>query len=358
MDQAGPPDAEIPAGLDVPALVERAERVLLGGEPKYTRAEVAERAGIDLETGRGLWRALGFASVGDDEVVFTDGDVEAVELVRRLMAATPMDDALLRAMTRMLGQTFSRLASWQGQMVVEMLAKRPELLESHEQLIDLVDDLADVMQDIQAYVWRRQLAAYFARIASNASKGGIGDPSSMAVGFADLRNFTSLSRTWTEAQLREVLEDFESTANDIVGDHNGRVVKTIGDEVLFVADEPVDAANIALDLVDEIDAKPDVPPVRIGLAAGPVVLRFGDVYGSTVNIASRLTGLARPGSVLVDRVMAEKLGDDSRFALRPKRAESVRGYHHLHQWRLRRAGDARSDAASERHDRDEHHDGR
>jgi adenylate cyclase len=348
----GEPAPEVPAGLDVRALVERAEQILLGGRAKYTRAEVTERAGIGLEEGRRLWRALGFPSVGDDEVVFTDADVEAIELVRRLMAATPMDEGLLRAMTRMLGQAFSRLASWQGQMVVEMLAKQPELLRSHDQLIELVDDLTDVMQDIQSYVWRRQLAAYFARIASNASQGAIGDPSTMAVGFADLRNFTSLTRTWTESQLREVLEEFESTANDIVGDHNGRVVKTIGDEVLFVADRPADAAAIALDLIEEIEAKPDLPPVRIGLAAGPVVLRFGDVYGSTVNIASRLTSLARPGSVLVDRVMAEALGDVEGFALRSKRPESVRGYHHLHQWRLRRADDARS----ERNHGDEHHD--
>jgi adenylate cyclase len=203
-------------------------------------------------------------------------------------------------------------------------------------------------------VWRRQLAAYFARIASNASQGAVGDSSTMAVGFADLRNFTSLTRTWSESELREVLEDFESTANDIVGDHTGRIVKTIGDEVLFVADRPGDAALIALDLLDAIDSKPDLPPLRIGLAAGPVVLRFGDVYGTTVNIASRLTSLARPGSVLVDRVMAEQLGDDERFVLRPKRAESVRGYHHLHQWRLRRSDDTRS----ERHHRDERHEDR
>ena len=342
-EAAEPPDAQVPAHLDVGALVEQAEQVLLRGAPKYTRGEVTERAGIDLDEGRRLWRALGFASVGDDEVVFTDGDVEAIEQVRRLMAATQMDEELLRSMTRMLGQTFSRLASWQGQMVVELLAKRPELLESQDKLVELVDDLADVMQDIQSYVWRRQLAAYFARIASNASQGAVGDSSSMAVGFADLRNFTALTRTWTEAQLREVLEDFEATANDIVGDHNGRVVKTIGDEVLFVADQPADAAAIALDLIDEIEAKPDLPPVRIGLAAGPVVLRFGDVYGTTVNIASRLTTLARPGAVLVDRVMAERLDGDGRFALRSKRAESVRGYHHLHQWRLRRGSDERHD---------------
>lgn len=349
-----PPDAPLPAGLDIPALVEQAEQVLLAGPRKYTRTEVTDKAGIGVEEGRRLWRALGFPSVDDDEVVFTDSDVEAIGLVRRLTAATPLDEDLLRAMTRMLGQTFSRLASWQGQLVIEMLAKRPDLLESREQVVSLVEDLTGVMQEIQGYVWRRQLAAYFARIASNASQGAIGDASTMAVGFADLRNFTTLSRTWSESELREVLEDFESTANDIVGDHKGRVVKTIGDEVLFVADQPVDAAGIALDLLDAIEDKPDLPALRIGLAAGPVVLRFGDVYGATVNIASRLTGLARPGSVLVDRVMADKLGNDSRFSLRSKRAESVRGYHHLHQWRLRRGDDVRS----EQRRRDEDHDAR
>jgi len=73
-----PQDTEIPEGLDVAALVERAEQILLGGPPKYTRGEVAERAQIDLDEGRRLWRALGFPSVGDDEVVFTDCDVEAI----------------------------------------------------------------------------------------------------------------------------------------------------------------------------------------------------------------------------------------------------------------------------------------
>ena len=116
------------------------------------------------------------------------------------------------------------------------------------------------------------------------------------------------------------------------------MVKTIGDEVLFVADSAVDAAEIALDLLAAAETDNLLPPLRIGLAAGPVVSRLGDVYGSTVNIASRLTSLCRPGTILVDRVMAEMLGEDSRFALRARRPESVRGYHHLRQWRLRRAG--------------------
>jgi adenylate cyclase len=138
--------------------------------------------------------------------------------------------------------------------------------------------------------------------------------------------------------LRDLLEAFESLSTEVVGEHRGRVVKTIGDEVLFVADSAADAGLIALDLLDAAESDNLLPALRIGVAAGPVVSRLGDVYGSTVNIASRLTSIARPGTILVDRVMADSLAEDGRFALRQRRPESVRGYHHLRQWRLRRAG--------------------
>ncbi|MEO6886523.1 MAG: adenylate/guanylate cyclase domain-containing protein, partial [Jatrophihabitantaceae bacterium] len=78
--------------------------------------------------------------------------------------------------------------------------------------------------------------------------------------------------------------------------------------------------------------------LRVGLAAGPVVTRMGDVYGSTVNIASRLTSLCRPGWVLVDRVLSEQLRDLEDYSLKARRPEAVRGFHHLRHWRLRRAG--------------------
>jgi adenylate cyclase len=92
-----------------------------------------------------------------------------------------------------------------------------------------------------------------------------------------------------------------------------------------------------LDLLDAAAADPALPPLRAGLAYGPVVSRLGDVYGSTVNIASRLTSIGRPGSILVDRQMRDALAGDDRFRLRPRRPESVRGFHRLHSWRLRRA---------------------
>ena len=105
----------------------------------------------------------------------------------------------------------------------------------------------------------------------------------------------------------------------------------------------VDGAEIALALLDAADDDDGCPQLRVGLAAGPVVSRLGDVFGQTVNIASRLTSIARPGSVLVDQGMSEALEDDDRYALKPLRPASVRGYHHLRSWRLRRASTGRSE---------------
>lgn len=324
--------------LDVARLFERVEATVLGGSRKYTPAQVAELAGVPRDEARSLWQALGFATVGEDDAVYTDGDVEALKLVTDLRACGFEDDQLVAAMTRLFGQTFSRLASWQGQLLLEMLADRPDILGSEDAVVDLVDHVGPVMERLQSYAWRRQLVAFFARVAARATVDVSTSLSSeLAIGFVDMSGFTSLTRRATEQELRELLDTFESFATDIVGSHGGRIVKTIGDEVLFQAEDAGNAAEIALEMIETAAADERMPDLRAGLAVGPVVSRLGDVYGSTVNIASRLTSLGRPGWVLVDRAMHDALRDDARFHLKSRRPESVRGFHHLHPWRLRRA---------------------
>jgi adenylate cyclase len=324
--------------LDIAHLLDRVETSLLGGPRKYTPAEVAAKAGMSRDESRALWRALGFATVDEDSAVFTDSDVEALTLVRELRACGFEDDALVSAMTRLFGQTFSRLASWQGQLLIEMLSTRPDLIESEDTVVEVIEHVGPVMERLQNYAWRRQLVAFFARFAARTG-GDVAEPlaSPLAIGFADMSGFTSLTRKVSEAELRDLLDRFESFATDIVGQHNGRLVKTIGDEVLFQVEDPATAAEVALELIDAAAADPRLPDLRAGLAYGDVVSRLGDVYGSTVNIASRLTSIARPGWVLVDRRMHDALADDPRFHLKSRRPESVRGFHHLHPWRLRRA---------------------
>lgn len=346
--------AERPAppaeGLDIPVLLARTEELLLGGERLFTRAQVCERAGVPLDAGRVVWRALGFATTGDDQVVFTEADVDALRTVRELVSGGTVTAEDVAAIARLMGQSMYRLASTEGQFLLERVLSDPGALASEDSALELVRRLSGAVASLQDYVWRRQIASFLERVVARASEEGAGGTRGAGgadgtdgtgrtvtvVGFADMAGFTSRTRTSSEAQLRDLLAAFESLTADAVAAHGGRVVKTIGDEVLFTAEEPAAGALLALDLRDAASASVIVPELRIGLAAGPVVTRLGDVFGATVNIASRLTSLARPGWTLVDRGMADALAGDERFALRPRRPESVRGYHHLRQWRLQR----------------------
>ena len=132
-----------------------------------------------------------------------------------------------------------------------------------------------------------------------------------------------------------MVEDFESLAADVIARHHGRVVKTVGDGVLFTCESPVDAVEIGLQLPVEWSA-PDRPPLRVGAAHGTVLTRLGDVYSPVVNLASRLTSIARPSTVLVDQELAGKLRGMRAYRVRPLRRVSVRGYDRLRPWLVRR----------------------
>jgi adenylate cyclase len=335
-DGAG--ESEDAAPLELSALLEAVESDLLGGAHAYTRHDLAQRSGVDAEEARRLWRALGFASVDDDARIFTDADVDALRNVTRLRSIGDIDEDLLQSMTRIIGQTFARLASWQGQVVLELISRRPELVTGGDDrsVLVLVEELLPVVGELHDYVWRRQLGAFFARVASNAGVRP-GSLRESAVGFVDMADFTGFTRRASEADLRAVLTAFETLSTDVVGAHGGQIVKTIGDEVLFVADDPSAGADIALELVAAAERDPVLPDVRAGVAWGNVVSRLGDVYGQTVNIASRLTSVARTGSILVDENLAERLRDRPDVQLHPLRPVTVRGYRHLRAWRLRRA---------------------
>ena len=124
----------------------------------------------------------------------------------------------------------------------------------------------------------------------------------MAVAFTDIVGYTSQSKHLTEAELVDLVETFEDDTTRAVTAIGGRVIKTIGDEVLYVADSPRALVEIALALTARGEDEDDgFPRVRAGIAYGDVTTRLGDVFGPTVNIASRLTSIARPGTVIVDR---------------------------------------------------------
>lgn len=316
---------------DLGSLQREFEQALLGGERKFTRIQVSERAGISSDRAERMWHALGFATVPDGEIAFTDGDVEALRLVVALEDDGFIDPAVESSLARKLGQTQSRLASWQSAMFLELLAGSKL---SADDAIEVASLLLPAMERLQTYVWRRHLAAAAGRAMAGSDELSRGI---RVVGFADIVSYTRLTRRLSVVELGSLIERFEGLAADVVALNGGRVIKSIGDEVLFVTDTPAQGAALALALQDKVSEVGDMPELRIGLAYGTILIRLGDVYGEVVNLASRLTSEAKPGRVLADRELAAALDGHPAYRLRKLRRVSVRGYHHLTPYALQRA---------------------
>ena len=164
------------------------------------------------------------------------------------------------------------------------------------------------MESLQSYVWRRHLASAATHLVRDAAVLDPGE-AELTVCFIDIVGYTAQSRGLEGSELVSWVEQFEQETTLLVVDHGGQVIKTIGDEILFTVGGPAAAVEIALALTARGDDEDDpFPAVRVGIAHGPVVRRLGDVFGSTVNAAARLTSAARPGTVVVDQGVHEALG--------------------------------------------------
>lgn len=318
--------------LDPQQIVEVLERHLLGSTPTLTGQQVADAVGISRETARLRWRSLGFTEVEDDMVAFTEADLEALRLTQRMheLGMIPAEDEA--ALIRTLGRSFARLAEWQLGLLGETID--PTVLDA-EDLGAVIDEVVPVIEQVQSYIWRRHILSAASR-ALLAPPAEDADGTSAAIGFADIVGYTRQTRSLSQEELAALVEGFEARALAIITAHHGRIIKTIGDEILFAADTAHDAAHIGLELVEGQLADEDFPQLRVGIAWGPVLNRLGDVFGPTVNLASRLTSVARPGRVLIDKELAESIEDDEDFKLRRMRRVSVKGYRRLEPWVLRR----------------------
>jgi adenylate cyclase len=327
----------------VPDPTEALGELVLGGPPVYTRADLIRLSGVPDDLARALWRALGFPDTGG-AAAFTEADLEALLTVQDLIARGLLDAETSVVLARSLGQSTARLADWQAEAVGRLLVEQEHLdgrdltndPEVVTRIVARTGDLVAPMERLLDYAWRRQLAAVLDRRMARTEV--IGEPSPEGtVGFADLVGFTRLSRQLEDADLAALVERFEGVSADVVAATGATLVKTVGDEILFYADDAVTAAQTALGLHDAHMRDPDVPEMRIGLASGPVLRRMGDVFGSTVNLASRLTALARPDTTLVDAATAARLADITGLGLRQLPPRRVRGLGVIRVFELGRA---------------------
>jgi len=215
--------------------------------------------------------------------------------------------------------------SWETETLVHHLADG-QGEQARAALVATIEATSGDLEALLLYVWRRRLAETVARICDDSGQVDDRARTVLTVGFADLVSYSHLSHRLGQAGLARLVQRFEALAADVVTAGGGRVVKMIGDEILFTADCPATGALIALSLSERMARDDLVPDVRVGLAHGEVLHSMGDVYGVTVNLAGRLTRLAQPGTVLTDPGTARLLGEQAEFVMFPQRRRHVRGF--------------------------------
>jgi len=315
------------------------ERAILGEPPVFNAQQVSAETGVTVEQAQRLWRALGFPEHGLETTAFNHADVEAVTTLLAAVSSGLIDFDMAVNLTRALGQTMARLADWE----VGTLIHRVEELETGDEAtgsrmgsaMRVVEEFSTPFEELMIYAWRRHLAAAVARIEALGANEEDLHTVQLTVGFADIVSFTALSNEISEDRIGDLVEVFESRCADVVASQRGRVIKSIGDSVLFVNDDPIRAHDTAEGIIQVIGRDPRMPDVRVGLATGSVVMRLGDVFGPPVNLAARLTAVARRNRVIIDETTARRLPEDQ-FETRRLPARPVRGFGDIEPLAVRR----------------------
>jgi adenylate cyclase len=298
---------EIRSGIDEQRLhAVAAERVIVAG-PRITLPEAIARSGIDLEFGERVWRALGFVVSGDDAPTCTEADVALFEFFVFAAEIFGIESSL--ALARTTGGSMARLAD--GAIANARSSLEAPMRTEGGTSVDIARAFSAVAATVVPRLYPMFETVHRHHLVDTARRYSLWgtapteeSTTAAVVGFADLVGYTALSQHLSTVELDTLVVNFEERALAAIGRPGARMVKLIGDEVMFVAGSVADAIEIARMLVHD----PELPPLRVGLASGEIVVREGDIFGPVVNLAARIVTLAEPGGVLVDAETARRLG--------------------------------------------------
>jgi adenylate cyclase len=293
-----------------------ADRVI-GGPERYTAAEVVERSGVSEEFLLAARRAMGLPIPEPDEAVYTDAEVETARMALVARSAGIPDEELfdlLRVLGRGLGQAAESLRALPLKLVLEPGMSESELAHGYADAAGALYPLVDPLVSSMLALHLRH--ATQSTVVNELERLGGRLPGSreVAVCFADLVGFTRLGEEVPADELGHLAVRLEKLAAD-AAKPPVRLVKTIGDAAMLTSPAPELLLDAALELIDAADAEgEEFPQLRAGAAVGLALPRAGDWFGRPVNLASRITGIARPGSVLVEREVREAVEGPYRWS--------------------------------------------
>ncbi|MFG1931218.1 adenylate/guanylate cyclase domain-containing protein [Mycobacterium sp. NPDC048908] len=299
-----------------PALL--VSRRILGDDGVYVSArDASEQTGIDLDILERIQRAMGLPSVDDpDAPVLLRADAQAASFAQKAIELGIDPDQLVQ-IARVLSDGLSRAAEVMRYAVLATLvdptATELKIAENSEALVrEIAPMLGPMIEEMLRLQLRHSMETEAVTASERAEGHRLPGARLVTIAFADLVGFTRLGEVVPPEDLEQLAHRLADLAHEVAVPPV-RFIKTIGDEVMLVSPEPIALLDAVLDLVDATEGDDDLPRLRAGIATGMAVSRAGDWFGSSVNLASRVTGAARPGSILVSESAREAIGDDDRF---------------------------------------------
>jgi adenylate cyclase len=293
-----------------------AERVI-GGRARYSAREIAEQTGTELDFLIAVRRAMGLPIPGPDEPVYTEGDLDSVRTTEVFRAAGISDEEildLLRTLGRGLSQTAETIRALALRLVLEPGVSEQDLAQRYASAASQLSPMLGPLVANLLTLHLREMAQSEALSAAERSGGQLPGSREIAVCFADLVGFTRLGEEVPPDELARKAVRLEALTSEVI-DAPVRLIKTIGDAAMLTSLEPEPLLDAALNLLDAAEAEgDDFPQLRAGIAIGPALSRAGDWFGRPVNLASRITGVARPGSLLAEREVRESARDAYRWS--------------------------------------------
>jgi adenylate cyclase len=289
------------------------ERALAGAGTRYSAREVAQLSGMDLELLRRFSASIGVPYADPDEPVGTEADLEAAIRIKAIMDAGLPADGLLQV-ARTIGMGMARIAEANRELTIRSLTQPGDTeRDVAARFAAAAEYLLPLVGPTLVYAFQANLLEQIKRDvigAADLASGEIGGAVERTICFADLVEFTSLGEEIAPEELGMVAGRLEEMAT-AVAEPPVRLVKTIGDAAMLVSAEPRPLVAASLELIAAAEAEgEEFPLLRAGLATGPALPQSGDYYGRSVNLASRITGVARPGSVVVDTATHDAIGEE------------------------------------------------
>jgi adenylate cyclase len=298
-----------------------ADRLIVGGD-RYTAPTISQISGVDLEFLVAARRAMGLPIPEPDEAVYTDADLESARMIHITRdAGLPDEDILelLRVLGRGLSQAAETMRALPLKIVLQPGISEHDLADSYAAATERLYPLVDPLLRNLLILHLRQATQGEVVSAVERSGGDLPGSREVAVCFADLVGFTRLGEEVPPDELGRLAARLEALATD-VAKPPVRLVKTIGDAAMLASVEAGPLLDSALELIDAADAEGnDFPQLRAGAALGLALPRSGDWFGRPVNLASRITSLARPGSLLAEREVREAARESHRWSFAGER---------------------------------------